>query len=86
MGERPDEEPPTIFGKYLLPSLIVKHVHVQEGAQFRDSLEIGTAKTGVIKIYGNADDPEGFEKRIKTMETLRDRAVLRAYPGEEAKK
>jgi N-acetylglucosamine-6-phosphate deacetylase len=76
MGESPEAEPPTIFGKYLLPSLIVKHVHTQEGPQFRDSIEIGTEKFGKIKVYGDAGDPEGFTERIKTMITLRERAQL----------
>jgi len=76
MSDNPEAEPPTIFGKYLLPSLIVKHLHTQEGPQFRDSLEIGTEKFGKIKVYGDADDPEGFMKRIKEMTTLRERAQL----------
>jgi hypothetical protein len=57
-----------------------EHLHRQEGER-RDSLEIGTAKTGVIKVYGNADDPEAFEKRIRTMISLRERALAMANGG-----
>ena len=37
-----------------------------------DSLEIGTpAKGGAIKVYGNANDLEGFKKKIDSMIELR---------------
>jgi hypothetical protein len=51
------------------------HVHRDEGPTYRDSLELGTAKTGVIKIYGDASRPEEFEARLRAMITLRERAL-----------
>jgi len=39
-----------------------------------DSLEIGSSKEGKIKVYGNADNKEAFQKKIKVMLELRDYA------------
>jgi hypothetical protein len=64
----------------ILGTIRHEHLHRQEGER-RDSLEFGTSKTGIVKIYGNADDPEAFEKRIRTMITLRERALETAAGG-----
>lgn len=40
-----------------------------------DSIEIGTpAKGGCMKIYGNADKPEEFLKKINNMQIVREHA------------
>ena len=39
-----------------------------------DSLEIGGSKEGKIKVYGNADNKDAFQKKIKTMLELREYA------------
>lgn len=36
-----------------------------------DSIEISTPKVGAIKCYGNADDFEGFKRRLDNMIVLR---------------
>ena len=48
-----------------------------------DSLEVGSMKTGIIKVYGDASKPEEFEQRVKNMITLRERAAhaMQAGPG-----
>lgn len=44
---------------------------IEKGKQ-QDSLDIGSAsKGGAIKIYGNADNPEEFRKKIDNMIELR---------------
>jgi len=30
----------------------------------QDSIEIGNSKTGTIKVYGDASNPEEFEKKL----------------------
>lgn len=52
---------------------ILQHVTKQEGPQYSDSITIGTpSKGGEIKVYGNLDDPEGFERRIREAFRLRE--------------
>lgn len=52
---------------------IYQHVHRDEGPRYTDSIEIGTAgKGGALKVFGNLDDPEGFEKRIREAFRLRE--------------
>ena len=59
------------------------HIHRNEGPEYRDSLEIGSTKTGTIKCYGDASRPEEFQQRIANMITLRERALaLSSAPGE----
>ena len=56
------------------PNITHLHIHRQEGER-RDSIELGTGKAGIIKCYGDASRPEEFEARIRTMLTLRERAL-----------
>ena len=43
-----------------------------------DSLEIGTpARGGVLKVYGNYDDPDGFERKLNNAVELRKKAQAR---------
>lgn len=52
---------------------IYQHVHRDEGPKYTDSIEIGTAgKGGALKVFGNLDDPEGFERRIREAFRLRE--------------
>lgn len=52
---------------------IYQHVHRDEGPRYTDSIEIGTpGRGGVVKVFGNLDDPEGFEKRIREAFRLRE--------------
>jgi len=48
----------------------ILNVHRNEGPEYRDSIEIGTAKTGIIKCYGDASRPEEFRKRLINAITL----------------
>ena len=66
------------------PNLTHLHIHRNEGPEYRDSLEIGTAKTGVIKVYGDASKPEEFEQRIRNMITLKERALTALAGGASA--
>ena len=61
----------------------ILNVHRNEGPEYRDSIELGTSKVGIIKVYGNASCPEEFEARLRAMITLRERALaLSSAPGE----
>jgi len=61
------------------------HLHRNEGPEYRDSLEIGTVRYGIIKIYGNASKPEEFELKIRNMINLRERtAAALAFQGSVA--
>ena len=40
----------------IINEILVKHI--TEGKEFKDSLEIGTSKTGIIKVYCNFDNKE----------------------------
>jgi hypothetical protein len=51
-------------------NLVHLHVHRNEGPEYRDSIEIGTTKTGIIKCYGDASRPEEFRKRLMNAITL----------------
>lgn len=45
---------------------------ILESPAFQDSIEIGTpGKSGAIKIYGDFEDPAGFESRIREAVRLR---------------
>lgn len=58
-----------------LPPLlgVYQHVHRDEGPRYTDSIEIGTpGRGGVIKVFGNLDDPEAFERRIREAFRLRE--------------
>ena len=46
-----------------------------------DSLEVGSMKTGIIKVYRDASKPEEFTQRILNMITLRERAVRAMQTG-----
>ena len=49
-------------------------IHVSQNIT-PDSIKIGTpAKGGEIKVYGNANNPDGFREKIKTMIELRKEA------------
>lgn len=46
-------------------------VNLLNQKEYPDSVELGTpARGGAIKCYGNADDPEGFQRRIDAMKKL----------------
>lgn len=48
---------------------------VNERSIFQDSIEVGTpAKGGAIKVYFNADDMAGAQRRIQNAVDLRDDA------------
>jgi hypothetical protein len=67
-------------------NLVHLHIHRNEGPEYRDSIEIGTAKTGVIKVYGDASRPEEFEQRIRDMFTIRERALALSISPREVMK
>jgi len=51
-----------------------EHIHRNDNP---DSVEIGApSKQGAIKVYGSADDPEGFKKKIKSMMDVRKFAQI----------
>ena len=52
---------------------IYQHVHRDEGPRYTDSIELGTpGRGGVVKVFGNLDDPEAFERRIREAFRLRE--------------
>jgi len=48
----------------------ILNIHRSEGPEYRDSIEIGTGKAGIIKVYGDASRPEEFRKRLINAITL----------------
>jgi len=64
------------------PALRIEVTHLVRNER-PDSLEVGSMRTGIIKVYGDASKPEEFEKRVMNMITLRERAVhaMQAGPG-----
>jgi hypothetical protein len=55
---------------------IQRHVH-QHVTENPDSLEISTpSRGGAIKVYHNADDPEGFKKKVLAMLDVRQEVQL----------
>jgi hypothetical protein len=59
----------------------IVHLHQFEGPYYPDSLEIGTpSKGGVMKIFGNLDDPTTFETRLRAAMALRALAQDLANP------
>jgi hypothetical protein len=52
----------------------MEDLHKVYGTTYQDSIEIGTpSKGGVIKVYGDFSDIDGFKKRID------DAILLRKY-------
>lgn len=58
----------------VLPATVI-HIHRSEGPEYRDSIELGTAKSGSIKCYGDASRPDDFKKRLSNMIELRRQAI-----------
>jgi len=55
--------------------LIMHHYHHRSGQTDTLTLEIGTpGKGGVVKVRGDADDPEQFMRRVKTAYAMKDYA------------
>jgi len=55
--------------------LIMHHYHHRSGQIDTLTLEIGTpGKGGVVKVRGDADDPEQFMRRVKTAYAMKDYA------------
>ena len=48
--------------------------HIKDESKDTASLEIGTAKFGCIKVYGNPDEVENFKKKLDNMISLREYA------------
>ena len=55
--------------------------HIQEQNLRTDSLEVGNSKTGVIKVYGNADNFEEFQRKLTSMLLLREQAANAVLGG-----
>lgn len=56
----------------------IKVTHEQTGNPNPDHLELGSAsKFGVIKVYGNTNDPEAFKIKIDNAISILEHANLR---------
>ena len=80
----------TLFDKMdrtILRNIKIEHIFKRESDTQKDSIEIGqVSKGGVIKVYGDFNDPEAFKHKINDAVALKAYANSKMYGSNDVTK